>query len=144
MPFDIAVDPALQMHAAMLMLAAGECVLDGHDVQLPAPVAALCVPAKQSVQSTPFDAAVVPAIQEHDSNVMLPCGEFVFSGHGEQGVVPTMCLYVPPAHSPHATPFDAAVDPVLHEHDVTRMLDTGEFVFAGQFVQVPMPVSGLY
>jgi len=144
MPLDMAVDPALQKHAAMLMLAAGECVLDGHDVQLPAPVAALCVPAKQSVQSTPFDTAVVPATQEHDSKAVLPCGELVFTGHGKQGVGPGLGLYVPWTHNVHITPFDAAVDPALHVHDVGKMLETGEFVFCGQPVQIPGPVSCLY
>jgi len=80
-PFDVAVDPALQMHDVLMELPVGEFVFVGQPVHARAvPGADLKVPATHALHATPLTVAINPALQIHDEIVALAVGESVFNG----------------------------------------------------------------
>jgi len=80
-PFDVAVDPALQVHDVRIELPTGEFVFAGQPVHARAvPGADLKVPATHALHATPLLVAINPALQIHDVMVALAVGESVFNG----------------------------------------------------------------
>jgi len=72
--------PALQRHALIVVLSAGEYEFTAHKLHVADPLVALYVPASHIVHMPP-NGPVHPTLQAHITSVGLAIGESEFSGH---------------------------------------------------------------
>lgn len=134
-PFNAAVDPALQVHDVTSKLPAGEFALVVQSEHaLAVPRWGLNLPIAQALHTAPLLEAMTQALQLHAMMIVLATNESVFNGPSIQGPMPCKFLYFPVVHGSHAIAMNKTENRGLHRHKVISVVPMDDFVFVGHVV----------
>jgi len=121
-------DPALQIHAVMTILLAGENEFAGHKVQILLAEYELTAQEGHGPPLGPGNSAS----QKQSVMLVLASGEFERAGQSMQLVLPITDLYLPGSHHIQSIP-SGPVCPLSQIHAVMAVLPKGAILPPGQY-----------